>query len=209
MKNARTPRRGLGTIAAIAAAALLTLPGAGTATAGIDSVERIVDGADNTIEAIQADTDIRFVAPLDGNPLSREWFQRGTAGFRVDGPGAKDFSGEIIVGYQVGYAASFNGKLKASYSTPSLGVELSSDPSITLGDLIPRAGIEIEVGFGPGIATVEAAKGSISGGEGSIRMTNFHGTLTGVVGPANIRPFVTVVSSKGDRVTTFGRTWSN
>ena len=40
-------------------------------------------------------------------------------------------------------------------------------------------------------------------------MTNFHGTLTGVVGPANIRPFVTVVSSKGDRVTTFGRTWSN
>ncbi|APE33227.1 porin [Nocardia mangyaensis] len=190
---------------ATAVAVGLTL-GNGPASAEIDSTAHIVDGDGLTIEAIQEDTRIEFVPPLDGNPLTREWFHNGTAAFKISGEDADEFEGEITVGYQVGYPASFDGKLTFAWSTP--GLEIDFDGGGTIDSLIPQAGVELEVGFGPGLETVEAATGEISGDEGFIRMHGFHGTVTGVVGPTNIRPFVTVTSANGDSVTTYGKPWT-
>ncbi|MDO3647336.1 MspA family porin [Nocardia mangyaensis] len=204
-----TTRRARGmfrTLTVATAVAVGLALGNGPASAEIDSTAHIVDGDGLTIEAIQEDTRIEFVPPLDGNPLTREWFHNGTAAFKISGEDADEFEGEITVGYQVGYPASFDGKLTFSWSTP--GLELDFDGGGTVDSLIPQAGVELEVGFGPGLETVEAATGEISGDEGFIRMHGFHGTVTGVVGPTNIRPFVTVTSANGDSVTTYGKPWT-
>ncbi|MFD0363297.1 MspA family porin [Nocardia sp. GCM10030253] len=182
----------------------------GTAAAAIDSTNQVVDHSDRMVEAIQSDTRIDFVSPLDGNPLTREWFHNGEAAFRISGPNADDWTGHITVGYQVGFPATLNGKLRFEWSSPSLGLDLggSEGAVLKLNDLIPRGGIQLEVGFGPGIQTVECAGGDVSGSSGFIRMSGFHGTVTGVLGPTNIRPFVQVVSSSGDVVVTYGRLWT-
>ncbi|WP_378742152.1 MspA family porin [Nocardia brasiliensis] len=184
--------------------------GTGAAGAVVDSSNQIIDQQDRSIEAIQSDTRIDFVPPLDGNPLTREWFHNGEAAYRVAGPNAHDWRGHITIGYQVGYPATLSGKLKFNYSTPGLGVDLGGGDGaiLKLDGLIPRAGVEIEVGFGPGIQTVECAGGDISGAAGFLRMSGFHGTVTGVVGQTTIRPFVKVVSSSGDAVYTYGRLWT-
>ncbi|GAA5091694.1 MspA family porin [Nocardia iowensis] len=184
--------------------------GTGAAGAVVDSSNQIIDQQDRSIEAIQSDTRIDFVPPLDGNPLTREWFHNGEAAYRVAGPNAGDWRGHITIGYQVGYPATLSGKLKFNYSTPGLGVDLGGGDGaiLKLDGLIPRAGVEIEVGFGPGIQTVECAGGDISGAAGFLRMSGFHGTVTGVVGQTTIRPFVKVVSSSGDAVYTYGRLWT-
>ncbi|MFC9898354.1 MspA family porin [Nocardia sp. NPDC127579] len=185
----------------------LTL-GAGSAAAAVDSTNSIVDHGARTVEAIQADTRIDFVPPLDGNPLTREWFHNGTAAYRVSGPHAEDWRGRITIGYQVGFPATLNGRLRFEYSTPGLGLDLGDDSVLKIDSLIPRAGIELEVGFGPGIKTVEVASGDVRGTEGFLRLGAFHGTVTGVLGPTNIRPFVAVVSDGGDTVITYGQLWS-
>ncbi|MFI6865264.1 MspA family porin [Nocardia sp. NPDC050406] len=199
------------TARAMAVAAVLTVGlavGTGYGAAGIDSSSSIQDRRDRTVEAIQADTRIDFVPPLDGNPLTREWFHHGTAAFKVSGHGADDWSGKITLGYQVGYPATLDGKIRFQWSTPGLGIELDEDPNVTLTDLIPRLGIEIGVGFGPGIKSIEAAQGEISGTEGFIRMSGMHATVTGVLGQVTIRPWVSVVSSDGDTVVTYGPLWT-
>ncbi|MFD3701803.1 MspA family porin [Nocardia sp. NPDC058658] len=196
-------------VAAMASAIAVGLAmGAGSAGAEIDSSSTVLDGKNRTVEAIQSDTRVDFVAPLDGNPLTREWFHSGAASYRVTGPEAEAWSGKIIVGYQVGYPATLDGKLKFEWSTPSLGIELGSDPSATIDGLIPQAGIEVAVGFGPGIQEVEVAGGDISGAEGVLRLSGFHGTVTGVLGQTNVRPFVKIVGSGGDTVVTYGKTFS-
>ncbi|WP_232850828.1 MspA family porin [Nocardia acididurans] len=193
---------------AIAAALTIGLSmSTGTSPAGIDSANSIVDRQDRTVEAIQMDTGIQFVPPLDGNPLSREWFHSGKAAWKISGPKAEDWSGTISVGYQVGFPAALNGKLRFSWYTPNLGVEVDSDPSLIINDLVPRAGVEVEVGFGPGIETIEAASGDISGTDGYIQMSGFHGTVTGVLGQLSIRPWVKIVTSNGDTVITYGPLW--
>ncbi|WP_446222167.1 MspA family porin [Nocardia sp. IBHARD005] len=196
-------------IAAMASAVAVGLAmGAGSAGAGIDASSTVLDGKDRTVEAIQSDTRIDFVAPLDGNPLTREWFHSGAASYRITGPDAEGWSGHIIIGYQVGYPATLDGRIKFEWSTPSLGIEIGSDPSATIGGLIPTAGIELAVGFGPGIQEVEVAGGDISGAEGVLRLSGFHGTVTGVLGQTNVRPFVKIVGSSGDTVVTYGKTFS-
>ncbi len=182
--------------------------GNGSAAAAIDSSNSIVDQSSRTVEAIQSDTRIDFVPPLDGNPLTREWFHNGEAAYRISGPNADKWSGKITIGYQVGYPATLNGRIRFEYRTPGLGLDLGNDSVLKLDGLIPRLGIELEVGFGPGIKTIEVASGSVSGSEGYLRLGAFHGTVTGVLGQTNIRPFVAVTSSSGDTVITYGRLWS-
>ncbi|MEV6278716.1 MspA family porin [Nocardia sp. NPDC051832] len=182
--------------------------GNGSAAAAIDSSNSIVDQSSRTVEAIQSDTRIDFVPPLDGNPLTREWFHHGEAAYRITGPNADKWSGKITIGYQVGFPATLNGRLRFEYSTPGLGLDLGDDSVLKIDSLIPRLGVELEVGFGPGIKTIEVASGSVSGHEGFIRLGAFHGTVTGVLGPTNIRPFVAVTSSGGDTVITYGRLWT-
>lgn len=182
----------------------------GTAAAAIDSSSQIIDRQDRTVEAIQSDTRIDFVPPLDGNPLTREWFHNGEASYRVSGPNAQDWSGHITIGYQVGYPATFSGRIKFQWYTPGLGIDVGGNEGggLRLFDLIPRAGVELEVGFGPGIQTFECTGGDVSGAEGFLRMSGFHGTVTGVLGQTTIRPFVRVVSANGDAVYTYGRLWT-
>jgi hypothetical protein len=187
----------------------LILANGGIASAAIDSSNQVVDHGDRMVEAIQQDTRIDFVPPLDGNPFTREWYHNGEAAFRISGPNAEDWTGHITVGYQVGFPATFSGKLRFEWLSPGVGIDLGGfNPGLHLNDLVPRGGIQLEVGPGPGIQTVECAGGEVSGSSGFIRMSGFHGTVTGVLGPTNIRPFVKVVSSSGDTVVTYGRLWT-
>jgi hypothetical protein len=182
---------------------------ASPAIAAIDSSNTVVDRQDRVVEAIQSDTRIDFVPALDGNPLTREWFHNGEAAFRISGPNAQDWTGHITIGYQVGFPATFNGKLRFQWATPGLSLNLGGiDSGLRVDSLIPQLGMELEVGFGSGIQTVECAGGDVSGASGFIRMSGFHGTVSGVVGQTSIRPFVKIISSNGDTVYTYGRLWT-
>lgn len=197
------------TVAVTAALTVSLAMGTSTALAGVDSTNSILDRQDRTVEAIQSDTHISFVPPLDGNPLTREWFHDGKASFRVTGSNTDNWSGHITIGYQVGYPATLDGKIRFQWWTPSLGLELGNDPKVDINNLIPQVGVELAVGFGPGIQSVEAAGGDISGSDGYIQMSGFHGTVTGVLGQTTIRPWVKVVTSNGDQVITYGPLWTN
>ncbi|WP_330181331.1 MspA family porin [Nocardia sp. NBC_01503] len=204
-----TQRATTRTLAIAAAISIGLAVGTSTSLAGVDSSSSILDRQQRTVEAIQSDTHITFVPPLDGNPLTREWFHDGKAEFRITGPHAEDWSGHITIGYQVGYPATLDGRIKFQWWTPSLGLELGTDSKVDVNSLIPQLGVELAVGFGPGIQSVEAAGGDISGTDGFIQMSGFHATVSGVLGQTTIRPWVKIVSSNGDSVTTYGTLWTN
>ncbi|MGU3432075.1 MspA family porin [Actinomycetes bacterium M1A6_2h] len=219
MTEIQKPRRSRGLksmrAAVIASAAVVGLVlGNGTASAAVDNSNYIVDGTGNTITVLQSDTFINAVAPLDNNPLSREYFHNGRAGYEVTGPDAADFSGTISIGYQVGYPAAIAPTITFSYSTPQLEVTAGVDGSgagtgvgVDVTDILPQLGVSIPISSGGGITEVEAASGSVSGASGSIQLSNFHGFVTGVLGNVTIRPYVKLVSDKGDSVTTYGSPW--
>lgn len=193
---------------AVASAAVISLAlGTGTAAAQLDNVSSIVDVNGLTIQARQSDTDINFVQPLDGNPLTREWFHSGTAGFQISGKDADKFAGGIVLGYQIGYPATLTGQMKFDYSTPQFGISVGTQTGPTISNLIPTLGVSLAAGFGPGVQTVNVAQAGIAGSNGSIHISGFHGTVSGVLGQVSIRPFVTVASSHGDAVTTYGKEW--
>ncbi|MDV7196834.1 MspA family porin [Rhodococcus kroppenstedtii] len=203
--------------AVVASAAVVGLVvGSGSAQAAVDDSNSIVDGGGNTITVSQADTFINSVAPLDGNPLSREWFHNGRAIVEVAGPDAEDFSGTITLGYQFGYPGSLDGTLTFSYTTPNISATLK--PSATPGggftaselgtsDLLPSASASVELGFGPGIEDVEVGSGAASGERTEIQVSNVHGTATGILGNVSVRPYVKVVSDNGDTAVTYGKPW--
>ncbi|KAA0023785.1 MspA family porin [Antrihabitans cavernicola] len=213
MTDIRTPRRnrGLGTARALALASVaavgLAVATSGSASAVVDSQNSVVDHDGNTIAAIISDTHINFVPPLDGNPLTREFFHNGRAGYKVTGPKADSWSGKVAIGYQIGYPATLSGHITVNYQTPQLEVDIVGNTGVPTADftnILPTIGGDLSVGFGPGIVDVPATSGSTSGAEGDIALSAFHGTVTGVLGPTNIRPYVTVTSGAGDSVTTYG-----
>ncbi len=205
----------MGFIRAMAIASVATVglavANSGTAAAGFDGANSVVDHGGNKIEALTADTFVQFVPPLDGNPLTREWFHNGRAAFQITGPGADAFTGTITIGYQVGYPATFDGHITFKWQTPDL--ELDLDPmgavSPVITNIIPVLGFDATVGFGPGIVNVPAATGDISGASGDIALSNFEGTATGVLGQTSIRPYVQVVSAAGDTVVAYGPIFRN
>ena len=216
MTETRTSRqrRGLGFVRAIAvstvAAVGLVLANSGAASAGIDGSAFVVDGSGTRIEAQTADTSISFVPPLDGNPLSREFFHSGRAGFVA----ADGFEGTITIGYQVGFPATADGRVYFKAQTPNLEVDFGDifgvpGVDVLLTDLIPVVGFEVGASFGPGIVSVDVATGSISGGSGSIAIGGIQGTVTGVLGQTSIRPYVKVVSGNGDTVVAYGPIFRN
>ncbi|WP_246023681.1 MspA family porin [Nocardia yunnanensis] len=191
--------------AAVAAAGTVgVVLSGGTGAAAVDATNSIVDQQGRTVQAIEADTRIDFVPPLDGNPLTREWFHSGKACFHVDVPAGDPWTGHITMGYQVGYPATLSGKISFQYQTPGLELEIGNDAKADVFNLIPTLGIQLDVGFGPGIQSVDATGGDVSGTDGCITMSGFHGTVTGVLGTTTIRPFVRLVSSSGDTVVTYG-----
>ncbi|MGB6180014.1 MAG: MspA family porin [Rhodococcus sp. (in: high G+C Gram-positive bacteria)] len=213
------PRRSRGLksmrTAVVASAAIVGLViGSGSASAAVDDSNSVVDGGGNTITVSQADTFINSVAPLDGNPLTREWFHNGRAIVDVAGPDAADFEGDITLGYQFGYPGSMAGTLTFGYTTPNISAEFGIDgdgviPGATLStnDLLPSAGGSIDLGYGPGIADVVVGEGSASGEHTEIQISNVQGTATGILGNVTVRPYVKVVSGNGDSVTTYGQPW--
>ncbi|RLP24153.1 MspA family porin [Nocardia seriolae] len=191
-------------VVAVAGTIGLALSG-GTGIAAVDGDNSIVDQQGRTVEAMSADTRIDFVPPLDGNPLTREWFHSGKACFQVTLPAGDPWTGHITMGYQVGYPATLSGKISFQYQTPGLELEIGKDgPKADIYNLIPTLGIQLDVGFGPGIQSVDVAGGDVSGSDGCIMISGFHGTVTGILGTTTIRPFVRLVSSSGDTVVAYG-----
>ena len=196
--------------------------GTGTASAAVDSTNTVVDANGNTITVSLSDTFINSVSPLDGNPLTREWFANGVAGWNVTGPDAEDFEGTVAIGYQVGYPMSLGGKITFGYETPNISVgftvpggESGIPVDVSTSDLLPSAGFEAEIAPGPGIVDATAASGNVQGTEGdaegasgTIQIANAHGTATGILGNVRVRPYVSVTSSTGDVAVTYGNPWT-
>lgn len=191
---------------ALALTAALALGNSGNALAGVDGANSMVDTLGNDIAITLTNTNIQFVAPLDDSMLTREWYHQGLAQIKITGPKAKDFKGSVKMGYQVGYPATFSGQLTFSWQSPNVtlntGVGQAPGASISLG--IPQLGASMAVGNGPGVVDVEAITMGMTGAQGEVGVSNFHGMVTGVIGRTNIRPWVTVMSDNGFRVTAVG-----
>ncbi|WP_405496467.1 MspA family porin [Nocardia sp. NBC_00511] len=205
----RNKHRALKRTAALAAVGSVGLAlSVGSSSGAVDATNSIVDQQGRTVAAVESDTRINFVAPLDGNPLTREWFHSGKACFDVSSPTGDQWNGHLTIGYQVGYPLTLSGKLAFQYQTPQLELEVGTDLKADLYNLIPTIGGELDVGFGPGIQSVDAAGGDVSGTHGCITMSGFHATVTGVLGTTTIRPFVRLTSAGGDTVVAYGPTSS-
>ncbi|MBW4779097.1 MspA family porin [Rhodococcus fascians] len=228
--------------------------GTGTASAAVDSAKSIVDADGNTVTLTLSDSFVSGVAPLDGNPLTREWFYDGRASFDVQGPTADDFEGTLTAGLQIGYPLSLDGGVSVEWASPSANLGISSgnesvigfegdlgdlvptDGSVPdLGDipvastatsgsgldvgvqLIPQATATIDLAPGGGVVQSESAiatfneeanisktEGDAAGAQGSIQLAGVHGTATGILGNVTVRPYVTLLSAKGDSITTYG-----
>ncbi|MDV6262986.1 MspA family porin [Rhodococcoides yunnanense] len=186
--------------------------GTGTASAAVDSSNSIVDADGNTVTVTLSDTFINGVAPLDGSPITREWFANGRASWDVQGPTADDFEGTIKIGYQIGYPLSLDGGIDVEWASPTaslgissgndssipatfpldgtapsvgpIGTEATSSSGLDIGvDLIPQATGFINLGTGPGVVQSESAI-AVVGEEADL--TSSEGDAAGTTGSIQI-----------------------
>jgi len=161
------------------------------------------------------------VFPLDRNRLTREWFHSGRAMYSVAGPGASDFAGTLELGYQVGFPWSLGVGINFSYTTPNILLDnvslspLNFNPlgpggsgGIITPNLFPGLSISSDLGNGPGIQEVATFSVDVAGSEGTVAVSNAHGTVTGAAGGVLLRPFARLISKTGDSVTTYGEPWN-
>ncbi|WP_261777707.1 MULTISPECIES: MspA family porin [unclassified Rhodococcus (in: high G+C Gram-positive bacteria)] len=220
-------------VAAVAGASVVGLVlGTGTAQAGVDASNTVVDADGNSITVNLEDTFVNSVFPLDGNPLTREWFGNGRITWAINGPSADDFEGTVKVGYQVGYPASLGGSFTVAYTTPQISLGSSSSTgatgavtgggsSVSTDGLLPTATASVEISPGPGIVQSEGAVAVIdesaditggeqeaAGSEGSVQLANVHGTATGILGNVRVRPYASIVSATGDTAVAYGPVWT-
>ncbi|TDZ96027.1 Porin MspC precursor [Mycobacteroides salmoniphilum] len=213
--GSRIARSGVAIVAGVMlGTAALSAPG--TAHAALDDELTLVDGKGRTLRIQQWDTFLNGVFPLDRNRLTREWFHSGRAAYEVTGGGADAFEGTLELGYQVGYPWSLGVGLNFNYTTPNTsvlygipnafggGVESSY---IQTTNLLPSAGINVDLGNGPGIQEVATFSVAIAGPKGAVAVSNAHGTVTGAAGGVLLRPYARLISAAGDSVTTYGETW--
>ena len=213
--------KGLGRILVALVAALATLfAGSGTAQAVMDNQMSLVDGGGRTMTIQQWDTFLDGVFPLDRNRLTREWFHSGRAMYNVVGPGADEFAGTLELGYQVGFPWSLGVGINFSYTTPNillddvsiapapLGLGFAPLGSVITPNLFPGVSISSDLGNGPGIQEVATFSVDVEGPEGSVAVSNAHGTVTGAAGGVLLRPFARLISGAGDSVTTYGEPWN-
>ncbi|NGX06708.1 porin [Mycobacteroides franklinii] len=188
-----------------------------TAHAGLDDELTLVDGKGRLLRIQQWDTFLNGVFPLDRNRLTREWFHSGRAVYEVTGPGADAFEGTLELGYQVGYPWSLGVGLNFNYTTPNTSI-LYGIPNVfpngnpeasyvQTTNLLPSAGINVDLGNGPGIQEVATFSVAVAGPKGAVAVSNAHGTVTGAAGGVMLRPYARLISSAGDSVTTYGETW--
>ncbi|MDO3108348.1 MspA family porin [Mycobacteroides abscessus] len=194
----------------------LTVIGTGTAHAGLDDELTLVDGKGRLLRIQQWDTFLNGVFPLDRNRLTREWFHSGRAAYEVTGAGSDTFEGTLELGYQVGYPWSLGVGLNFNYTTPNTSIlygipnAFGGSPEasyVQTTNLLPSAGINVDLGNGPGIQEVATFSVAIAGPKGAVAVSNAHGTVTGAAGGVLLRPYARLISSAGDSVTTYGETW--
>ncbi len=204
-------------------AALLAVPmmlagllvGPGSAQAAMDNQQSLVDGKGRTMTIQQWDTFLDGVFPLDRNRLTREWFHSGKAVYSVVGPGADEFAGSLELGYQVGFPWSLGVGINFSYTTPNILLDdvnispLGFNPlgQVITPNLFPGVSISSDLGNGPGIQEVATFSVDVEGPNGSVAVSNAHGTVTGAAGGVLLRPFARLISKNGDSVTTYGEPW--
>ncbi|MDO1483429.1 MspA porin [Rhodococcus rhodochrous] len=195
--------------AAVAGAAVLGLVfGAGTAGAEVNDQNRIVsDGLE--VVVTQEDTQINGVPALGGSPFNREFFHNGRGTVNLIGDGAADAEGTTFqFGYQFAWAASINGAIGVTYSTPGLGIDFKNDTTVKVTDILPQAYAELELTPAPGIEELVVAEGEFDGDFKTVQFANVHGTASGVIGAVQVRPFVRAITANGDNVTTYGAPWT-
>ncbi|TQF68413.1 MspA family porin [Rhodococcus spelaei] len=199
--------------------------GTGTAAAGVDNANSLVDFSGDRIEVSQGDTQINAVPPLDSSPLSREFFHNGYAEVQITGPHAADAKAtKLTFGYQLGYPIALTGAT-IQLNTPSLGFELETTNALTLGlqqgtnpdlglalggraellgDIIPQQNFTLDLQPG-GITDVPLVKDKAFDGPGTrIRLAGVHGSVSGAIGPVTIRPYARAETAAGDIVMTYG-----
>jgi hypothetical protein len=187
--------------------------GSGSAHAGLDNELSLVDGTDRTLTIQQWDTFLNGVFPLDRNRLTREWFHSGKAVYRVVGANADKFAGTLELGYQIGFPWSLGVGINFGYTTPNIlldDVNLFGNPlsKVITPNLFPGVSISADLGNGPGIQEVATFSVDVSGPNGSVAVSNAHGTVTGAAGGVLLRPLARLISKSGDSVTTYGEPWN-
>lgn len=197
---------------AVVGSALITAGLAPSLTA-LDNELSVVDGQGRTMTVQQWDVLLNGVTPLDGNPLSREWFHNGRAVYHVTGDGADDFKGTLELGYEVGFPWQLGNGINFSYTTPNANLDQTTLPGIfgvpgsvliTTPPLLPGVGMTVDLGNGPGVQEVSTFKVDVAGADGDIAVAGAHGSVTGAAGGVTLRPYARLTSSDGDIVTSYG-----
>jgi hypothetical protein len=203
-------------VAALAATFAGSVIASSPASAGLDNENSLIDSAGRTLTIQQWDTFLNGVPPLDRNRLTREWFHSGKATYAVAGPGAEEFSGTLELGYQVSFPWKLGVALNFSYSTPNVGIwwwgekadALDGFDDIYTPPFFPGGQIAVDLSEGPGIQEVATFSSPVTGPDGTISVSNAHGTVTGVAGGVLLRPYAKLVNADGQEVTTYGEPWN-
>lgn len=200
-------------LAAITCACVALFASSGASHAEPDDAVSLVDGLGRTLTVQQWDTVLAGVFPLDRNRLTREWFHSGRAVYLVAGDGARDFTGTLELGYQVGFPWSLGAGVDFSYRSPNItfggwGIDDNLADRIYTPPLLPSVAISVDLGNGPGVLEAATFSVQVVGAGGIVAISNAHGTITGAAGGVMLRPFARLLSSTGDSVTTYGEPWN-
>jgi hypothetical protein len=186
--------------------------GAGTAQAGLDNEKSAADRSGHRLTVQQWDTDFQPVRPMDANRLTREWFHSGRAAFQVTGDGADAFSGTLELGYQIGIPWTVATNINFSYTTPNFFAWDAPINELTFSlitpYLFPGASISTDIGNGPGVQELVVFSVPVSGAGGAVAMAGGHGTVTGVAGGIQLRPFARLTWPDHASITTYGALWN-
>lgn len=100
-------------------------------------------------------------------------------------------------------------KAAANGTAPNLAnVQSGAEASyVQTTNLLPSAGINVDLGNGPGIQEVSTFSVAVKGPKGAVAVSNAHGTVTGAAGGVLLRPYARLISTAGDSVTTYGEPW--
>lgn len=213
MTEIQKPRRSRGlksmSVAVAAGASVVGLVlGTGTASAAVDSSNSVVDADGNLIVVTLSDTFINGVAPLDGSPLTREWFANGKASYEVTGPTADDFEGTLKIGYQIGYPLSLGGGVTVEWASPSADLGISSGNESSVTGTFPLDGTPPSVGplTGTGTSTsgLDIGVQLIPQATGTIALENGPGVTQSESAYAVLNDSADITTSEGDAAGTSG-----
>jgi hypothetical protein len=145
--------------------------------------------------------------------LTREWFHSGKAVYRVAGANAT--SSQALWNLATRSASRGRWVWASTSVTPRptfcwTTVNLFGNPlsNVITPNLFPGVSISADLGNGPGIQEVATFSVDVSGPNGSVAVSNAHGTVTGAAGGVLLRPFARLISKSADSVTTYGEPWN-